>query len=357
MATFFSRTQTAVKPEPTNQPVAIANWDYSWILRSQGHDEDEYHLLPRRMDELVERGFNALRIDAWPHLVAPARDGSVQKAFDILPREVGAKRRGSEQRRRIHPQEKLLRIAQAAKERDVQLWLTSWLLPDTLSRRSEVRSPEDFVRIWHYTLEFLHQSGALEAVKAIDLAHQFPSLPSGYGAWNQLFRRAPHWSGRKWRARGPADMARLSSFLVASAQRIKTLYPHIEVGLSMSANLAMQTRGLDFSEFDFADLHLPVLQSGWSLGRKGREDMERQLSAHQVFCQMQKITPVLSATSASLPAKVTLPDVCRLTERGVEKALESGLRVINPSHQAKPQFDLWNEVTWLQHINRLIRNR
>ena len=351
MAALFTQSKPEAGLAAPEQRLAMANWDYSWILRSQGASEDEYHLLPRRMDELVERGFNALTLDAWPHLVAPARDGSEQSAFEILPHRVKGKRRGSELKRQIHPREKLLRVAQVAKEKGVELWLTSWLLPDTLSRRSEVRAPEDFVRIWHDTLEFLYQNQALDAVKAVDFAHQFPSLPSGYGAWNQLFSRAPQWSRRYWRARGPGDMARVDDYLVSIPQRLKTLYPHIRMGLSMSANLAMQTRGLNFSELDFADLQLPLLRTRWH----SRAEVQRQISTHCVFCQMQKMTPVLSSTAASLPEKITLPDVCRLSEKGVDMALEAGVQVINLSHQAKPQFALWDEVAWLQQINRRIR--
>lgn len=57
------------------KPLAIAMWDYSWILRHHRAGEfEEWYRVP---DELQERGYNAIRIDAMPHLIAPDPDGKV----------------------------------------------------------------------------------------------------------------------------------------------------------------------------------------------------------------------------------------------------------------------------------------
>ncbi|MDZ7723547.1 MAG: cellulase-like family protein [candidate division KSB1 bacterium] len=53
---------TAVRPR------AISMWDFSWIERrwpGAGYENWDVAL-----DELMERGYNAVRIDAFPHLVA-----------------------------------------------------------------------------------------------------------------------------------------------------------------------------------------------------------------------------------------------------------------------------------------------
>lgn len=334
--------------------LAIADWDYSWLLRASGRDEDEYHLLPRLVHELAERGFNALRVDAWPHLLAPDRDGKRADEFVILPHRQRDTERGSRETRHIRPHDRLLRLAQAAKAEGISLWLTSWLLPDTQARRSQVRSPEDFVRIWHATLEWLREQGALEPVLALDFAHHFPDQPAGYGAWQQLFGRTPLLAGRGWRAFGGGDSAsRINLYLVEVTQRLRTLYPQLHLGMSLAPERATQVKGLDVSELDFLDLHLtPATPPRWPLRQAA---LEHQLAEHQGFCRMHQLQPVMSAGSSVLPAQSQhLPDLCRISEKGVELALGAGITAINPCYYARPQSRLWQEVAWLQQINRRI---
>jgi hypothetical protein len=50
------------------QPVAIAMWDFSWLLRH--HRTGEFADWDQVLSGLCERGYNAIRIDAFPHLVA-----------------------------------------------------------------------------------------------------------------------------------------------------------------------------------------------------------------------------------------------------------------------------------------------
>ena len=42
-----------------------------------------------------------------------------------------------------------------ARAHGISLWLTSWFMPDTQARRSFVRRPQDFVRVWAETLAFI----------------------------------------------------------------------------------------------------------------------------------------------------------------------------------------------------------
>ena len=54
-------------------PRAITMWDFSWLERrwpGAGYEDWD-----KALDELAERGYNAIRIDAYPHLVAENPDG------------------------------------------------------------------------------------------------------------------------------------------------------------------------------------------------------------------------------------------------------------------------------------------
>ena len=60
-------------------PVAIAMWDFSWLLRT--HPGGGFENWDRALDDLAERGYNAVRIDAFPHLVAVAERPDGPKKF------------------------------------------------------------------------------------------------------------------------------------------------------------------------------------------------------------------------------------------------------------------------------------
>ncbi len=63
-------------------PVAIAMWDFSWLERRwPGAGFEDWD---QALDELAERGYNAVRIDAYPHLVAenPLKEWTLIPVWD-----------------------------------------------------------------------------------------------------------------------------------------------------------------------------------------------------------------------------------------------------------------------------------
>jgi hypothetical protein len=54
-------------------------WDFSWILRH--HKFGEFEDWDQVLQELAERGYNAIRMDAMPQFVAADTDGTVSDEF------------------------------------------------------------------------------------------------------------------------------------------------------------------------------------------------------------------------------------------------------------------------------------
>lgn len=348
---LFAAKHTASAPQarPLDH-LAIADWDYSWLLRADGRDESEFHLLPRRVEELAERGFKVLRVDAWPHLVAADSHGQTNDDFTVIAHASSRGRRGSQQPRQVRPADKLLRLAQAAKEHGIRLWLTSWLLPDTQARRSQARLPADYVRIWHDTLDWLDQQNALDAVMAVDFGHHFPQQPASYGAWQHVFQRAPQLARQRWRAATPQQVERINDYLLQVPQQLRTLFPQLHFGLSQRLSFVSQLRELDMGEMDFIDLHLPTLLPRW----RHRRRSDSVLETHHAFCLAHQSRPILGAGATSLPNKAGMAEICRLSDAWVDAALGEDINVINPCALARPGQPLWDEVSWLQQINRRI---
>lgn len=62
------------------RPLAITMWDFSWLERRwPGAGYEDWDSI---LDELKQRGYDAVRIDAYPHLVAAAAG----RTWELLPR-------------------------------------------------------------------------------------------------------------------------------------------------------------------------------------------------------------------------------------------------------------------------------
>ena len=57
----------------------IVMWDFSWLeLHHRGGAFEDWDAV---IDWLVECGYEAVRIDVFPHLIASDRDGNIQDTF------------------------------------------------------------------------------------------------------------------------------------------------------------------------------------------------------------------------------------------------------------------------------------
>ncbi|BDZ48163.1 hypothetical protein GCM10025867_04040 [Frondihabitans sucicola] len=67
-----------MRPE-FHRPYAISMWDFSWLERRW--PGAGYENWDTALSELVERGYDAVRIDAYPHLLS----ADPTKAWELLP--------------------------------------------------------------------------------------------------------------------------------------------------------------------------------------------------------------------------------------------------------------------------------
>jgi hypothetical protein len=75
----FPEIIQAVRVSRLDKPVAIAMWDFSWILRH--HRYGEFENWDNVLEGLAERGYNAIRIDAMPQFVAADSSGKIETEF------------------------------------------------------------------------------------------------------------------------------------------------------------------------------------------------------------------------------------------------------------------------------------
>lgn len=365
--------------------MALACWDYSWLTRRDGR-ADEYRDLARVVAELAERGYNTLRLDVFPHLLARGEGGLSHDRFDVLP-EANDLRRGAPVAVQVQPRRALLELLKQARVHGIRLWLASWFVADTQARRSFVRRPQDFVRVWAETLAFIEKEGFADLIYAVDFCHEFPLAPSAHGAYRRIFNTHPRnplpqlvgWSGEVCR--------RVEEYLVEVPRSLRALYPRYRFGVSVSGGQARNMRQLDTSELDFLDSHTWLnddprfrLASGELLVRAAPPIAERvqaraaallyrsrqtqwtrradeRLSRQVEFARMRRVTPVLAEGFVRHAQERALDWgwVREVSEHMVVAALEQGISIVTPGIYARPQSpEFWNDIAWQQRLNAMI---
>lgn len=169
-----------------NTRLAITMWDFSWLTRRQGN-EAEYANAGKILDELVERGYNCVRIDAFPHFLAYLEeDASRLDRFTILP-EPYSRQWGNSVPVTTDLKAPLLDFLEQCRQRGVKVGLSSWYNPDTLRLRMRIKTPADFLRIWRATLRFIERNGLGDVIGWVDICNEFPFAAWAPGAYREIF--------------------------------------------------------------------------------------------------------------------------------------------------------------------------
>ena len=165
---------TAAPPENTltlsghrlTQPRAITMWDFSWLERrwpGAGYEDWD-----QALDELKTRGYDAVRIDAYPHLVAADPD----KSWELLPCW-NQQDWGSPALNRVRVQPELNQFIAKCADRGILVGLSTWFREDRENQRINIKSPEDLGQIWARTLDSL-DTKARQNLLYVDLCNEWP---------------------------------------------------------------------------------------------------------------------------------------------------------------------------------------
>jgi len=235
-------------------------WEFSWLVRRFG-DEDEYRDWDRVLDELCERGYDCIRIDAFPHLVAEGADGSRNEIFRILPQNPRFPW-GNHQLVEVEPRRSLLAFMTKARERGLTLGLSTWFCDDKLHRRAGIRTPEDYARIWGETLALLEAEGLLDCVAWVDLCNEFPLGLWAYGAYREIFGTHPLNVPRMMRPWSRRARAAVQRYYDLAIPPLKARWPDLRFTFSVQHIGGREVRGLDTAAWDLVEPHVWLSEGG-----------------------------------------------------------------------------------------------
>lgn len=388
-------------------PLAIAMWDYSWLLRH--HRQGAFENWDETLDALVVRGYNAIRIDCFPQLVAAGEDGKIQQAFYHPKSAFDLTLWGNEYSIWTRPREALLEFLPKCRERGIYVGLASWFLDHNTGRTGEFIGEDSLVRVWDETLEFLAAHGLLENVIYVDLLNEYP-LWHGYG-W--LTRRLAELgdnpkvelkigevheqrvldglaADRKYNER---QVAFYNRFINQVIVRLNDKWPSLDFFASVSKAFDVPWQDMDFSRFAALDLHIWFVHNrAFSLETGYFRDIHphaNDLAFAPCFKKLtaywQRHKPELTGWMdsemwevAARGSELGIPvgntegwgPICwmdhpELTwdfvkasgELCVELAVKHGYSFICTSNFTHPQFPgIWNDVEWHQRLTACIRN-
>jgi hypothetical protein len=153
-------------------PLAIAMWDYSWLLRHHMYgDFEDWDIV---LDQFVERGYNALRIDCFPQFIAADNKGNIQEEFLHVRETWKPAYWGNDFTMRSQPRKGLIEFLAKCKERGIYIGLSTWFMPHGTTRNLEANSILDFVRMWDETLNFIQENDLMQDVIYVDLLNEYP---------------------------------------------------------------------------------------------------------------------------------------------------------------------------------------
>lgn len=146
---------------------AITMWDFSWLERRwPGAGFEDWD---KALDELVDRGYNAVRIEAYPHLIS----AGAEKEWTL--NEVWSQQMwGSPDLNRVQVQPNLNRFIRKCKKRDIRVGLSSWYRQDTLELYMKINSPKKMALVWIDTLKSIQQDNLLDTILYVDLCNEWP---------------------------------------------------------------------------------------------------------------------------------------------------------------------------------------
>ncbi len=238
------------------QTLAITMWEFSWLVRRSGV-ETEYADWDRVLDELVERGYDCIRIDAFPHLIARGPHGDLVERFTILPQHK-LFFWGNHEPVTVEPRRSLIEFLTKVRARGMRVGLSTWFNDDTLHRADTVAGPEDFTRIWMETLDFLADAGFHDIIAWVDLCNEFPLGKWARGAYPLIFDGAnPNNVLPMLLPWNDIVCRRVQRYLDESICPLKSAYPGLRYTFSFAGGLiGLNVAHIDTSSFDVDEIHI-----------------------------------------------------------------------------------------------------
>jgi hypothetical protein len=292
--------------------VAISMWDYTWILRH--HRYGEFANWDRTLDELAERGYNAIRLDCMPQFVASGKDGTVTEEFRSIREGWTPSMWGNDFTMSFRPREALLEFLPKCRKYGIRVGLASWFLNHNAGRTDIFMEEGGLFRAWSETLAFLDAHGLLDDnILYVDILNEYPCYHGYDWLKEELNKRL---SAKKFKANNPdanipdpdagnipdnyLKIAFQKEFANDILSRLKAMYPRLDFFAALDPCVG-SFNNIDLTHFDAMDKHIWfVYRSGFAKmddvsNRNQGKDTDFRVSMKNISAYFAENKPVLTA--------------------------------------------------------------
>jgi hypothetical protein len=402
-AASLSTSSNIMKPQRISllkQPLAIAMWDYSWLLRH--HRYGEFEDWDKVLEQLAFRGYNAIRMDAMPQFVAANSMGQTVDEFRSVKDGWKPSLWGNDYTMSFRPREALLEFLPKCEKYGIKVGLATWFMRHGTERKDIFMEEGGLLRAWDETLSFLQSHDLLGNVLYVDLLNEYPNW-HGYDWFkNELNKRS---DVRQFildnpNANVPDAMTRkgnesllkqqfYNNFINSTIRALKAKYPDLEFFASLDSG--MDLKRIDLTHFEALDYHVWFAHAGKIPGLADISSRNQSLDYRTIYANLRSFWKENRASLtewmdgritdiATTAAKNNL--VCGNTEgwgpiwwfdhpeldwkwvkESAEMCVDLALRHENykficTSNFTHPQFrGMWDDVKWHQHITSRIKKR
>ena len=218
------KTRTTPMRNRQPYPLAITMWEFSWLERRwPGAGYEEWDLA---LSELAERGYDAVRIDAFPHLISH----DPEKEYLLIP-HWSVQDWGSPSINRVRVQPHLNRFLERCRAHGIKAGLSSWFRQDEADLRMKLDTPEKLGAAWLAVLDSIQEGGVLDTICYVDLCNEWTGP-----AWCPFFVNDPPeavWTG--W------DTAKSKRWMERAIAVWKEKYPDIPATFSFTGEVTPDT--------------------------------------------------------------------------------------------------------------------
>lgn len=253
------------------KPLAIAMWDYSWILRH--HRYGDFENWDKALEELAERGYNAIRIDAMPHYVAKDTSGRLETEFRSVKDGWKPSLWANDYTMSFRPREALLEFLPKCQKYGIKVGLATWFLRHGTDRKDIFLEEGGLLRAWEETLSFLQSNGLLNNVIYVDLLNEYPNW-HGYDWFKDKMNKFSDLHQFKLdnpeanlpdpdyveKNGNPLQQNFYNDFINSLIKSLKIKYSGLDFFASLDT--AMNLNRIDLSQFNAMDYHIWFASTG-----------------------------------------------------------------------------------------------
>ncbi len=374
--------------------LTIAMWDAAYMTRrSEG---DSFHDWDRVIDELLERGYNTVRIDAFPGIIDPD-DLDLEYTWPDRPDHVYMPWLWY-RAYTTKPGRDLVEFLRLAQTKGLYVTLSSWW--EFSSLRVVPSSAAEATDMWIKLLDMIRREVGFSHILFVDLCNEIPGFLPGFlkkleearhdevpdAGQQTALAAAPVKAGR-WNSN---QLAFLKTTLDAQTAKAQRHFPELRFTWSMNMIDAFSEVG--FENLDVLDIHFFLTDPRFdartkfdefvtdcytssqnfkefsdrcrqtinAIGPMLRQKQRQQLAWGRQFSERIGAPLVTTESWASWfyvdHADLDWTWIKHWCETAVDDALEFGLWGMSTCNYAEPMFEIWQDKAWHQRLNAKFLN-